>query len=128
MQKDIISKTIIKKLITDLARYVLNLELDNVEVLETQHQRVEERRADIVVRVSETGSGRSYILHIEIQNNNNAIISARMLRYLSDIKLQWPDEEVIQFLIYTGNLSNCTVVIFILWLNHIVLLCSIALK
>ncbi len=51
--KDVVSKHIIKRLIEDISKYLFELELDSLEVLETQFQRVEERLADIVVRVSE---------------------------------------------------------------------------
>ncbi len=101
---DIISKDIIKRLIKDISHYIFGLDLAQVEVLETQFQRVEERRADIVVKVAEA-SGRVYLLHIEIQSYNASDISWRMLRYLSDVALQWPDYEIEQYLIYVGKRS-----------------------
>ena len=100
-EKDIISKDIIKRLIEDISKYLFNLDITLLEVLETQTQRIEERRADIVVRVKELD--REYILHIEVQNNNDNDIDTRMLRYLTDIRLQWPKYEIEQYLIYIGK-------------------------
>ncbi|MFK5948462.1 MAG: hypothetical protein QM500_06800, partial [Methylococcales bacterium] len=100
-EKDIVSKHIIKRLIEDISKYLFELELDSLEVLETQFQRVEERRADIVVRVSE--SSRQYLLHIEIQNNNDKLMPGRMLRYRTDISMQWLNEDIEQYLIYIGK-------------------------
>ena len=51
--KDIISKHLIKRLIEDISKYIFNIELEHVEVLETQFQRPQERRADIIVKVFE---------------------------------------------------------------------------
>jgi len=50
--KDITSKQLLKRMAADLANLLLKLDIDpdSVELLETQHQRVEERRADLVVR------------------------------------------------------------------------------
>ncbi|MBU0656288.1 MAG: hypothetical protein KJ914_14290 [Gammaproteobacteria bacterium] len=57
----------------DLANLLLKLDIDpnSVELLETQHQRVEERRADLVVRALRRGETKLGILHIEIQNSND---------------------------------------------------------
>jgi len=100
-KKDIISKHIIKRLIEDISKYLFKLKLDSLEVLETQFQRVEERRADIVVKVKE--GSRQYLLHIEIQNSNEKAMATRMLRYRTDISLQWPGDEIEQYLIYIGK-------------------------
>ncbi len=45
--KDITSKQLLKRMAADLANLLLKLDIDpeSVELLETQHQRVEERRA-----------------------------------------------------------------------------------
>ena len=99
--KDIISKEIIKHLIEDIAKYIFDIELQSIEILDTQLQRIEERRADIVVKVSQ--KGRIYLLHIEIQNNNCAKAPHRMLRYCTDIALEWPGFEIEQYLIYIGK-------------------------
>ncbi len=100
-EKDIISKDIIKRLIQEISTYLFDLNLEHIEVLETQFQRVEERRADIVVKASE--ANRQYLLHIEIQNDNNTHMPQRMLRYRTDIALQWPGAEIEQYLIYIGK-------------------------
>jgi len=54
-------------------------------VVENDHQRVEERRADLVVKAR--GSEGEYLLHIEIQNDNQRLMPWRMLRYLAEIGL-----------------------------------------
>jgi len=41
--KDIISRDMLKRLTTDLARHLLGIEAEAVELLETQRQRVEDR-------------------------------------------------------------------------------------
>jgi len=61
----------LKRLTTDLARRLLSLDAEAVQVLETQNQRVEDRRADRVVRMRGT-DGEKFLLHIEIANNNKA--------------------------------------------------------
>ncbi len=101
--KDIISKQTFRHLAYDLATYLLGLkiEADSLELLETEHQRIEDRRADMVVRVREIG-GEPFILHVEIQNTNDRSMPWRMLRYLTDIRLRHPDLAVRQHLIYIG--------------------------
>ena len=84
-----------------MARLLLGLELSEVEILETQQQRIEERRADLVAKVKE--HGKSYILHIEIQNHNQSTMPTRMLRYLTDIVLAYPGLDVKQYVIYIGR-------------------------
>ncbi len=44
---------------------------DSLELLETEKQRIEDRRADLVARVQDTGTTNPYLRHIEIQNDNN---------------------------------------------------------
>ena len=87
----------------DLAIYLLKLpiEPDSLEVLQTEHQRVEDRRADLVVKLRETG-GEAFILHIEIRNNNDDTMALRMLRYGSDILLAHPGLPLRQYVIYIG--------------------------
>jgi hypothetical protein len=43
--RDVISRALLKRLTTDLSRYLLGLDSEAVDLLETQHQRVEDRRA-----------------------------------------------------------------------------------
>lgn len=100
--KDIISKQIFKRILTDIAIYIFNLQLTSVELIETEQQRIEDRRADLTARVVDN-QGRAFILHIEIQNQNHSMMPDRMLRYLSDVRLQYPNEEVYQYLLYIGK-------------------------
>ncbi|MFM8333474.1 MAG: hypothetical protein ACKN9T_17495 [Candidatus Methylumidiphilus sp.] len=77
--KDIISKTILKNLVRDFAVYLFGLPVSEVELVETEQQRVEDRHADLVARVSTPDWG-EFILHVEIQNDNDALMPLRMLR------------------------------------------------
>jgi len=92
-------------MVTDLANILLRLDIDpdSVELLETQHQRVEERRADLVARVHGTDSTHAKILHIEIQNDNDADMPLRMLRYYTDIRFAHNHEPIHQYVIYIGK-------------------------
>lgn len=100
--KDIISKQVFKRILIDVATYVFALELDKVELIETEQQRVEDRRADLTAKVKDK-QGQRFILHIEIQNQNRGDMPDRMLRYLTDIRLNHPGEEVFQYLLYIGE-------------------------
>lgn len=84
-QKDIISKSILKRLLLDMAVYLFKLELVDAELLSTEEQRIEDRRSDLVARVTPV-QGEPFILHLEIQNTNDDQMPARMLRYLADIQ------------------------------------------
>ncbi|VFM98016.1 MAG: hypothetical protein BECKG1743D_GA0114223_105363 [Candidatus Kentron sp. G] len=57
--KDIISKETFRRLAVDLATYLLELPIDpdSLEVFGTEHPRIEERRADLVVKLRERGEG-----------------------------------------------------------------------
>jgi len=101
--KDIISKRLLKRLAVDMARILLGLDIDEADVVETQYQRVEDRRADLVVK-ARTGDNH-YLLHIEIQNHNEAIMPWRMLRYRTDIRLGHPILPIRQYLLYIGKKS-----------------------
>lgn len=48
-----ISKSVLGHLVADIANLLLgfNVEMDSVELLETEQQRVEQRRADLVARM-----------------------------------------------------------------------------
>jgi predicted transposase/invertase (TIGR01784 family) len=83
VQKDIISKQIIKKLlIKDIAKYILNKNIgEDFIFLDKEFERIESRRADIVVKVNS-----SYILHLEIQSSYDNKMAYRMLRYFLDIR------------------------------------------
>ncbi|MGZ8218225.1 Rpn family recombination-promoting nuclease/putative transposase [Methylomagnum sp.] len=100
--KDIISKRILKNLVRDFAIHLFGLPVTEVELLETEHQRVEGRRADLVAKVA-LPDGETFLLHIEIQNGNDKLMHGRMLRYLSDIILEHPGPPVRQYLVYIGR-------------------------
>ena len=100
-QKDIVSKGILKRLLLDMAIYLLRLDLIDAELLSTEEQRIEDRRADLVAKVK-PAQGDPFILHLEIQNANDGQMPVRMLRYLTDIHLAHPGYRVHQCLIYIG--------------------------
>ncbi len=100
--KDIISKSIFQRLVRDFATYLFNLPVMDVEMLETETHRVEDRRADLVAKVTDA-AGQIFLLHIEIQNYNDPLMPQRMLRYLADLLLAYPDLWVRQFLVYIGK-------------------------
>ena len=104
-KKDIISKHVLKHLATDIANILLHLDIDNdsVELLSTEQQRIELRHADLVARVKQRNTQESFILHVEIQNNNDKQMPLRMLRYFTDIQLAYPDERIHQYLVYIGK-------------------------
>ncbi len=104
-KKDIISKEAIKRIAVDLATILLELDIDpeTLELLETEKQRIEDRRADLVARVQDTKTGNPYLLHIEIQNDNNTKMPLRMLRYYTDIRLSGFVGPLRQYLIYIGK-------------------------
>ena len=56
----------------------------------------------MVARVKDI-EGKSYILHVEIQNDNQAHFPIRMLRYYTDLALTYPDEDIKQYLLYIGK-------------------------
>jgi len=99
--KDIISRAMLKRLTTDLARHLLDLDAEAVQMLETQNQRVEDRRTDLVARMRGT-DGEAFLLHIEIANDNVSNMPLRMLRYYTDIRLAGHAGPIRQFLIYIG--------------------------
>lgn len=101
-KQDVISKSILKRIFVDVATYLFGLKLHNVQLIDTEQQRIEDRRADLVARVQDE-AGNKFILHIEIQNQNQRIMPIRMLRYLTDIKLNHPNEKVFQYLLYIGQ-------------------------
>ena len=102
--KDIVSKDLLKGLVLDMAKYLFGQPLCAAEILNEEHQRIETRCADLVVRATEP-DGDKYLLHIEIQNANAMEMPERMMRYYSDIALAHPGEEIRQYLIYIGKES-----------------------
>ncbi len=100
--KDITSRDILKRLTEELALQILGIEAKVVETLETQNQRVEDRRADLVARMR-GGDGEEFLLHVEVVNNNDSKMPLRMLRYYTDIRLAKHRGPIRQFLIYIGS-------------------------
>jgi len=100
--KDIISRDTLKRLTTDLAKNLLGVDGEAIDLLETQNQRVEDRRADLLARMRAT-SGEEFLLHVEIANNNQTDMPLRMLRYYSDIRLASHQGPLRQFLVYIGT-------------------------
>jgi len=100
--KDIISRDILKRLTEALVHRILGLEAKVIEPLETQNQRVEDRRADLVARMRDR-DGEEFLLHVEVANNNDSNMPLRMLRYYTDIRLAKHHGPIRQFLIYIGS-------------------------
>ena len=107
--KDLISRHLLKRIALDIARILLHLQVDDIELLEpdeaealeTQQTRVEDRRADLVVKVrSQEGD---YLLHLESQNDNRPLMPWRMLRYRADIRFAYPGLPIRQYLLYIGR-------------------------
>jgi len=99
--KDIISRDALERLTTDLARHLLEIDGEAIKLLETQNQRIEDRRADLVARMRAT-DGEEFLLHVEIANNNVPDMPLRMLRYYTDIRFAGHPGPIHQFLIYIG--------------------------
>ena len=99
--KDIISRDIIKRLAVDIAQILLKLEVKDAEIIETQYQRIEERRADMVAKMEDQKG--AFILHVEVQNDNQSSMPHRMLRYRTEISLTHPKIDIRQYLIYIGK-------------------------
>jgi len=99
--KDIISRDTLKRLTTHLAHRLFGLKAEAVQVLETQNQRIEDRRADLVARMRGT-DGEEFLLHVEIANNSVTNMPLRMLRYYTDIRFAGHPGPIRQFLIYIG--------------------------
>ena len=50
-EKDLISKEILKRLAVDIAQILFGLNVSDAEILETEYQTIEDRRADLVARM-----------------------------------------------------------------------------
>jgi hypothetical protein len=79
MKKDITTKDTIKTITQDIAKYILELEVTDIEFVDKELQRIEKREADIVALCKINGV--EGILHLEIQNDNDMTMHRRMLRY-----------------------------------------------
>jgi len=97
MKKDIILKETLKSIVKSVAYYILKIKVDTIELIETEKERIESKRADIVVKINN-----EFILHLEIQNNNDYSMPYRMLRYWLDIT-QTTNLPIKQYLIYIGK-------------------------
>ena len=93
--KDLISKQLLQRLLIGFGTRLFDLDIVEAELLSNEQARIESRRADLVARVKEA-DGKSYILHVEIQNDNRNDMPLRMLRYYSDIALAHPSEKIIR--------------------------------
>ena len=100
--KDLISKQLLQRLLVGFGNRLFKLDITEAELLNNEQPRIEARRADLVARVKDA-DGKRYILHVEIQNDNQANMPLRMLRYYSDIALQYPKDKVVQYLLYIGK-------------------------
>ena len=101
MKKDITTKEVITTITKDIAKYILDLEISDIEFIDKELKRVEKREADIVAKC-QIGT-KEKILHIEIQNSNDKKMHRRMLRYYNDIKFEFENTEVMQYCIYIGK-------------------------
>ena len=100
--KDLISKQLLRQLAVDFSNQLFGLNIVEAELLSSEQPRVEERRADLVARVK-NHEGKSYILHVELQNDNQKHMPLRMMRYYTDLALEHEDEEIEQHLLYIGK-------------------------
>ena len=102
--KDIISKQLLKRLLVGFGNRLFYLDIAEAELLSSEQPRVEGKRADLVARVKNR-QGESYILHVEIQNDNQANMPIRMMRYYTDLALEHAGEKIVQHLLYIGKAS-----------------------
>ncbi|NPA11760.1 MAG: hypothetical protein GXO62_05925 [Epsilonproteobacteria bacterium] len=98
MNKDIVSKDVIKSVLKELINTLLGLEVNEINLVEEEFERVESRRADIVAIADN-----EKIVHIEIQTAPDKTMPLRMLRYYTDIKTKFPNYPVYQFVIFLGK-------------------------
>lgn len=101
MKKDITTKDTIKTITQDIAKYILELNVTDVEFIDKELLRIEKREADIVALCKI--DGKEAILHLEIQNSNDNVMADRMLRYYLDIKRTYKNIEIHQYCIYIGK-------------------------
>ena len=103
MNKDIVSKDVIKSILKELAHTLFGLDIKNIELIDEEFERIEARRADIVAIAD-----KEKILHIEIQSFYDNLMPIRMLRYYADIKSKFLNYPIYQYVVYLGkgNLKN----------------------
>ena len=102
LSKDLISKQLLNSLLIDFGTQLFGLDIVEADLLSNEQPRVEAKRSDFVARVREV-DGNSYILHVEIQNDNQAYMPLRMLRYYADLALAHKGEPIKQCLLYIGR-------------------------
>jgi len=96
MKKDITTKDTIKTITEDIAKYILELDITNIEFVDKELQRIEKREADVIASCRINGI--KAILHLEVQNDNDKTMHHRMLRYYTDIKLRFDKLPIYQYL------------------------------
>ncbi len=101
MKKDITTKDTIKTITQDIAKYILEIEVTDIEFVEQELKRIERREADIVALCKVNGI--EAILHLEIQNDNDKTMHRRMLRYYNDIKMRFEHLPLFQYVVYIGK-------------------------
>ncbi|RLA74175.1 MAG: hypothetical protein DRG30_05550 [Epsilonproteobacteria bacterium] len=101
MKKDITTKETIKTITEDIAKYILEISVTDIEFVDKELQRIEKREADIVALCKI--DGKKAILHLEIQNSNDALMDRRMLRYYTDIRTRFDTIPIYQYLVYIGK-------------------------
>ena len=116
MKKDTTIKQVIKKITKDIAKYILELKIDeddkNIKFIDGELSRIEMREADIVAECNINNE--DVILHLEIQSSYDDKMVRRMLRYYSDIKMIHSREKIYQYVIFIGkeniipSLQSCT--------------------
>jgi hypothetical protein len=85
--KDIISRDTLKRPTTDVARHLLGIDGEAVELLETQNQRIEDRRADLVARMRTSG-GEAFLLQMLSQNRELKAQVEEAERMLTEIDIE----------------------------------------
>jgi hypothetical protein len=101
MKKDITTKDTIKTITEDIAKYILELNVTDIEFVDKELKRIEKREADIVALCKVNGV--KAILHLEIQNDNDKTMHHRVLRYYTDIKQRFDTLPIYQFVVYIGK-------------------------
>ncbi len=103
MNKDIISKDVIKSVLKELINTLLGLKVKNVNLIDEEFERIESRRADIVAIADN-----DKVVHIEIQSSYDKLMPLRMLRYYTDIKTRFINYPIYQYVVFLGkgNLKN----------------------
>ena len=101
MEKDVTTKEAIKQIAEDIAIYILKLDITDVDFIDKEFQRIEKRESDIVIRCEIDGE--ASIFHLEIQNDNDAKMPRRMLRYYVEIAMEFPTLPIHQYVIYIGK-------------------------